>query len=361
WELDFYNNLTIILTGKDKIKKFYQGENKRMDEMKLHLDRVNQRVQELENMDFPDNKQRLADMIEDKKSLLLAGNGLDENITKLKDTVSKLTDELEKAEAASKQLKHEQDDLINKIQEQPINPNEVKEMNSEKVELLKEIEAIKPKKDQKFQLCKGVEQEYARIQEELDNLQYDLKNLYPIDEDCPKKIIEILEDVLVNKRIELDRLTDYKTELEEKRVETNDIQKDLEQQLKQLRDKLFRVGKIYFDKKETSEIEQRRCKKEMETLENDLAKLNLESENSLLISEQSLQRAKINLDRLNNRIEVERERINTEVYKFYMNASAMIEKLEDFLIEFIKHINFLKTLIKSKEQIELETFPILMN
>ncbi|KAG0442632.1 putative kinetochore protein NDC80 [Dictyocoela muelleri] len=314
---------------EDKIKKFYQGENKKMEEMKIHLDRINQRVQELESIDFPNNKQKLVEMEEDKKSILSAENGLDENISKLKEAVLRLTDEYEKAEMNNRELKEEQEELIYKIQEQPINPNEVKEMNSEKVELLKEIEAIKPKKEEKFQLCKKVEQEFARAHDELENLKYDLRNLYPIDEECPKKIIEILEDVLVNKKIELGKLADYKSELEEKRVQANEVQKDLEKQLKQVRDKLFRTGKIYFDKKELSEIEQRRCKKEMENLENDLSKLNLESENSLLISEQSLQRAKINLDRLNNRIEVEKERINTEIYKFFMNTSAMIEKIEE--------------------------------
>lgn len=325
-----------------KVTEIYTGMFREIDRKKDELARIEEMISEsrkiAESRGELDRKKR--ELTDDLNMLIASEKQLEGKKRKYLGTINKLSEDIIRIEEEIEGLKTQEDGLRAQITKQKINPEDVKEMNAEKIELFKELERMKPEKEGLMKEVGEQEREAQERVEEVEKLFFDLKGLRDeislrIVKDTKggvKVMNEVngevfdngISDVIMGLEEELNGKNDVlvaaemnRSMLEEAKGEKESVVGDLNSRLKYCSDKLVMAGKLYLEKKEISESEQRKSKTEMELLENELLKLNLESNTSLLMSEQKLQKAKIVLDRTLNSINYEREEINKMIFSFY--------------------------------------------
>lgn len=316
-------------------ESFDEIENLRteLEEIENKTKNVRVNFKEVEEM-----KNKKKEILDDMENLIQQRTQLDEKMKKYLASIDKTKAEIATLEEQAEELKKEHKNLKEQIEDQKINPEDVKVMNAEKIELYKELERIKPEKEELFKTLNKQEQGIWTKVDEFEKLNFDFKTLVKdvkikvIKDQNVAEDVEIegdidsiqlsLEDSIERKRDELFYLHELKNKLEEKKSENETVLSEYEEKLKYINDKLFRTGKLYIEKKEISEIEQRKSQKEMDKIENELLKLNLESNSSLLLSEQNLQRAKIMLDRVMSGINCEKEEIAKIISGFHQKIES---------------------------------------
>lgn len=343
FEEEFERNVTEIYTG------IFSEIDRRREE----LERVEQRICEVRRtFDGKTQAERKKKELTDDLNMLIASEKqLEGKKKKYAGTIGKLVEEIEKVEEEIEVLRGQEDELRGQITRQRINPEDVKGMNVEKMELFKELERIKPEKEGLMRAIGEQEKEVQERVEEVEKLFFDLRSLRDeislriakdgkgrtrvVNEVSGEEfesgvsaIIMRLEDELSGKSDVLVTGEMNKAMLEETKAEKEGIAEELGNRFKYCSDRLVTAGKLYLEKKEISENEQRKSKTEMEQLEGELLKLNLESNTSLLMSEQKLQRARILLDRTLNSISYEREEISKMVFSFYNAVGDIHESIQ---------------------------------
>ncbi|AFM99175.1 chromosome segregation protein [Encephalitozoon hellem ATCC 50504] len=325
-----------------KVTEIYTGMFREIDRKKDELSRIEEMIGEAKKVSESrgELERKKRELTDDLNMLIASEKQLEGKKRKYLGAINRLTEDIIKIEEEIEGLKVQEDGLRAQITRQKINPEDVREMNEEKMELFKELERMKPEKEGLMKEVGEQEREAQERVEELEKLFFDLKGLR--DEISLRIVRDVkggarvmnevsgemfesgISDVVMGLEEELNGKNDVlvaaemnKSMLEEGRSERESVSNDLNSRLKYCSDKLVMAGKLYLEKKEISESEQRKSKTEMEQLENELLKLNLESNTSLLMSEQKLQKAKIVLDRTLNSINYEREEINKMIFSFY--------------------------------------------
>ncbi|UYI26541.1 HEC/Ndc80p-like protein [Encephalitozoon cuniculi] len=327
-----------------RVTEIYTGIFKEIDRKKEELSRIEEMISEARKMsegrEELDRKKR--ELTDDLNMLIASEKQLEGKKRKYLGAISRLSEEIVKVEEEIESLRAQEDGLRAQITKQRINPEDVKEMNAEKIELFKELERMKPEKESLMKVVGEQEREAQERAEEVEKLFFDLKGLRDeislrivkdgkgvprVANEVSGEVFSGMSGVIVRLEEELNSKSDVlvtaemnKSILEEARGEKESITSELNSRLGYYSDKLVMAGKLYLEKKEISENEQRKSKTEMELLENELLKLNLESNTSLLMSEQKLQKARIVLDRTLNSINYEREEINKMIFGFYNAA-----------------------------------------
>jgi kinetochore protein NDC80 len=336
-----------------RVTDLYTDMFDEIDQKKEELSDIESRIAEVtktfgEKLSLDQRKKELAD---DLNMLIVTEKQLEGKKIKYATAIEKLGEEMLREEEEAEVLRRQQLDLRDQITKQKINPSDLKEMNAEKMELFKELERIKPEKEKLARIVNELEAKLQERIEELEKYFFDLKNLredlslklvrnelsleivndYKCSQTLERgmsEVIDVLEDELNTRREAIVIAEINRNMLEEACSEKENAYNELSNKLRYLNDKLMTTGKLYLEKKEISENEQRKSKAEMEMLENELLKLNLESNTSLLMSEQTLQKAKIMLDRTLNSTSCEREEINKMVFNFYNTVADLHEALQ---------------------------------
>lgn len=329
-----------------QVAALYKESFNEMDELRKELDAVESSVKSVQ-VDFDETESLRAkrkEIEDDMEGAEQQGVLLDEKAKKYMKSIESTKEEIFALEEQISELRAELKSLQEQIDEQKINPEDVKVMNAEKIELYKELERLKPEKEELFTALNKLEQELWTRVDEFEKLNFDLQTLMKSAKIRVIKDQNVVEDVEIEgdldelqqelagatetRRGEVLYLTELKSKLEEKRAENSSVLADYEEKIKHMNDKLFRTGKLYIEKKEVSEIEQRKSQKEMEKIEDELLKLSLESNSSLLLSEQNLQRAKIILDRTVSTICYEREEIGKLVSGFRQKLESLFRAVD---------------------------------
>lgn len=328
-----------------------------IDRKKEELEKMEGRIKEAKK--GVDGKAELdrkkAELGEDLNMLIASGKQVEGKKRKYMSTMERLEEDIYKVEKEIERLREQESELRSQITRQKINPEDIKGMNVEKMELFRELERMKPEKEGLMRAVGEYEKELQEMVEEVEKLFFDLKgvrdefSLRIVREgkegarggmkicndtngqvllDGMGGIIEALEEEARGKREVLVTAEINKSMLEEARAEKEGTCGEMNNKLKYCSDKLVTTGRLYLEKKEISENEQRKSKTEMELLESELLKLNLESNTSLLMSEQKLQKARIMLDRTLNSITYEREEISKMVFNFYNMVNGIYTAIQ---------------------------------
>lgn len=296
-------------------------------------------------------------IVEDLNSLILHERQLENKKNKYITVLEKLADEIKRYEESINELIIRKGELMDQINQQTINPEDVKGMNVEKVSLFKELERMKPEREVAVKNLLSVEngiservEENERIVNEMQGMQligFIEKELTEIKEinsrignlnelssgdvrELGTEIIKKLEKRTTQKREQLVGHEIHIATVEETIAEKASNLKDLEEQHGHLSEKLKTIGSIYLEKKEIADRTRQKGRNEMDKLDNDLLKLKLESDSLYLKSEKELSEAKIKLDILQSAIERERE----EISKVMWNLNVTVEQQMGLLSQF---------------------------
>ena len=358
-----------------KIKEMSENNSeirKRFSEIEIELENINTHS----NLDLSNKR---SDLIGTLESTISQKELLIEKIKKYKQNIQNLESKVLETNNNLKDLSEDKENLLLIIKNQKMSPEDVKEMNSDKVELYKELERIRPQNESLITKISENERKLTKLLDHFELLENDFKrmlcksfvknenngddknnyinnnyqthsnNFFRLKRDLnvPEEaeiegsiedVEKIMNDAIENKREEFNFITDLQNKLLEKsevlKVELN----ELDLRIKHLNEKMHKTGKLYIDKKEISDVELRKSRNEMERIETELLSLKTESSNGLLQSEQNLQRAKIVLDRIISMINYEKDEINKIVGVFYGKIMKRIEQNE-FYIEEIKKIS----------------------
>ncbi|ADM12402.1 chromosome segregation protein [Encephalitozoon intestinalis ATCC 50506] len=325
-----------------KVTEIYTGIFKEIDRKKEELSRIEEMIGKSRRMSesLGELERKKRELTDDLNMLIASEKQLEGKKKKYLGAIERLCEDIARVEEEIESQRVQEEGLRVQITKQKINPEDVREMNTEKMELFKELERMKPEKEGLMREVGEQEREAQEKVEEVEKLFFDLKGLRDeislrivkdtkggvqvVNEVSNEVFDNGIASVIVRLEEELNGRSDVlvagemnKGMLEEARAEKEGMSSELSNRLKYCSDKLLMAGKLYLEKKEISENEQRKSKTEMELLENELLKLNLESNTSLLMSEQKLQKAKILLDRTLNTINYEREEISKMVFNFY--------------------------------------------
>ncbi|KAL7346842.1 HEC/Ndc80p-like protein [Encephalitozoon intestinalis] len=325
-----------------KVTEIYTGIFKEIDRKKEELSRIEEMIGKSRRMSesLGELERKKRELTDDLNMLIASEKQLEGKKKKYLGAIERLCEDIARVEEEIESQRVQEEGLRVQITKQKINPEDVREMNTEKMELFKELERMKPEKEGLMREVGEQEREAQEKVEEVEKLFFDLKGLQDeislrivkdtkggvqvVNEVSNEVFDNGIASVIVRLEEELNGRSDVlvagemnKGMLEEARAEKEGMSSELSNRLKYCSDKLLMAGKLYLEKKEISENEQRKSKTEMELLENELLKLNLESNTSLLMSEQKLQKAKILLDRTLNTINYEREEISKMVFNFY--------------------------------------------
>ncbi|KAK6090621.1 hypothetical protein P3W45_000344 [Vairimorpha bombi] len=335
---------------ENKAQSLYSDMFKEIDERKGYLSKLDEEISEIKAgfNGLDDLEQKKNDLVEDLNSLISSQKQLENKKIKYANNIKKTLEEIEVIENEVNLYREQQEELQSKIDKQKLNPADVKIMNKEKVDLYKELEKITPEKERFMVKNKDLEKKLSEVIEETEKLIYDLNN---IRGDISIKILKDQNDKKVfNKDLEevrriLESEHNQKIQhLEELKInrdtilnikeEKEAILKDIENRIEDNQNKLLSTGEIYLKKKKASEEEQKKNKYQMDGLERELLQLNLESNSSLINSEQGLHKAKINLDMITNKCKHEKELIKNLVYNFQSNMEnykASMKRINDKL------------------------------
>ncbi|KAM0681561.1 kinetochore-associated Ndc80 complex subunit ndc80 [Glugoides intestinalis] len=346
----------------DGYSKFMEGEDdeelekqfmNRIDAMHINEKTVieNQKkeveltLEELENIkskfdDLSKLENRKKKVTDDINALIINDKQLEVKKNKYVASIEKVVDEITAIETQIDFLIKVKNDLTVQINSQTINPQDIKEMNIEKVELFKELEKLKPERETLTKALKSIESNVLEKTEENEKLLIEINSLrkgFNITKDSFKyTLIVDLENELVTKK---ESCVNYEIALSsfEDKLKDKEAQfKDLEEQYSHMNTKLQTVGSIYLEKKEISERAQQKNRNEIDRLENELLKLKLESDSIYLKSEKDYSEAKIKLDVLNSLISKEREEISRMVWDFYNSIESVTKSIDQLEKEFRK-------------------------
>lgn len=274
---------------------------------------------------------------EDLNTLILHERQLETKKLKYISSLEAMIEEIKEAESNLKKLIKIKGELTEKISEQKINPEDIKGMNVEKMELLRELEKLKPEKELLMKRLQSIENKISEQNEENENCLIEVRSISNGITGVSRELVSELEDALAAKK---EGLVNYEisiSTLEEKISEKTAIFKDLEDQWAQRNAKLQTIGAIYLEKKELSDHSQQKSRNEVDKLDNDLLKLKLENDSAFLKSEKDFSEAKIQLDILKSNISNEKEEIRKAIWEFYNTAGFLIKSL-DYIESDIKRI-----------------------
>ncbi|ELA47881.1 hypothetical protein VCUG_00601 [Vavraia culicis subsp. floridensis] len=268
-------------------------------------------------------KRKIEELEDDRKSIMDGFKQLEVKKEKYQKITEKYAEEIKDLNDGMDALQSERNKLKECIGKQRINVDSYKEMNGRKNELLKQLERIKPEKEKCFVMLSEKEKELSVLREEMEKYVHDFKCVSGLS--ASHDVNDTLEDAInvLNERIVV--LEEKKLSLEEKRNELANHASYLEENIKHLNGRLLSIGKLYLEKKEMSDLDEHRGRKEMDKLDNELMNLTIESNNSILLSEQALQRAKIQMDRIVGEIRNEQDEVSKEIVKFYGMMSNDLE------------------------------------
>ncbi|TBU00369.1 Ndc80-like chromosome segregation protein [Hamiltosporidium tvaerminnensis] len=376
-----------------KINNMYIDSFNEIEEKRSILKEIENKIENFndKNEEKLSLENRKNGLLKDMNDLNSAKKLLDEKQKKYENYVNKLTEELNEFENEANQAKIEIEDLKNIISTQKINPCDVRVMNTEKEILIKELENLKPEKERLLKMVGEFENIYVSKVDEGEKLLFDLKgirnqplpfliskekereekmdlkfnsceqknDLFVEKGNSPQKSVEnskyldfdfrICEEYkiigntdeyvdTIDKEVikERDEFTKYEIsnkELLERKSNDESACKEMERNIKIMEEKLYSVGKIYLEKKELSDKEQQKSRKELEKIESDLLRLQLDSNNSLLISEQTLQRAKINVDRIIQTSKSEKDEVEKLLANFNENLQSYYKIIRSYMKE----------------------------
>lgn len=319
-----------------KVQNLYKNVFKNIDNKKEELNKLEGEISDLKlgfgNIENLEQKKN--DLLEDLNSFFSSQKQLENKKIKYSSVIKKTIEEIEILEGEVDELRKQHEEIKNIIDQQKVNPEDVKTMNKEKVKLYKELEKITPEKEKLMIENKELEKTFSEVIEEIERLMFDFNSLREdlnfkftknfdkkffnrdIDEtrryleNEHNKAIQRLEELKINK----DTILNIK---EEKEL----MLKDIESKIEYNQSKLLSTGEVYLKKKKTSEEEQKKNKCQMEGLERELLQLNLESNSALIQSEQSLHKAKISLDIISNKCKQEKDAIKNLVFSFQNNMT----------------------------------------
>lgn len=322
---------------KQFLNRITQMHSKDTEEIENRKREVELLTGELENLkskfdDLSKLEAKKKKINDDLNALISNDKQLEVKKAKYIASIEKIVEEISTIEAEIEELLAVKNDLVIQINSQTINPQDIREMNVEKVELFRELEKLKPERES---LTRTLKQAETRVLEKVDENEKliseigALRNGLSIDKDDFKyKDIVDLENELSKVR---ESIVNYElafSTLEEKLKEKDACFRDLEEQYSHLNTKLQTIGSIYLEKKEISERTQQKNRNEVDKLENELLKLKLESDSIYLKSEKDYSEAKIKVDILNSFISKEREEMLRMVWEFYNNTESVNKSME---------------------------------
>ncbi|KAF7682597.1 putative kinetochore protein NDC80 [Astathelohania contejeani] len=356
----------------EQVGSMYGEAFKEIDQKREYLKQLDNEINRINNemVNLKDYDTKKDEINEDMKRLAQSDIQLEEKKKKYMAIISKYENEISAMEVELEELRKEQANLKKEISEQTINPEDVKVMNAKKIELFKELEKIKPEKEELIKIITKLDAENHEKIEEAEKILSDIKNMITDlkeesssnlkSESIPIRIIKEknsyfkenyriagdisnyvrqLDEELNRLKEKLSTLEDQKATSDEKANENKLTLNELMENLKYVNNKLYNTGKLYLEKKEVSDIEQRKSKREMEKLENDLLNLKLQSNNSLLLSEQALQKAKIALDKTLYQIAYEKKEINNIIFNFYNSVTNLSKSIQIQVKELCKFLD----------------------
>lgn len=315
-------------------KEAEEIENRRRETelLRNELENLNSKFDDLARLEARKKK-----VNEDLNALIANDRQLEAKKSKYVSSIEKLMEEVAALEHQIDDLIKTKNDLVAQINSQTINPQDIKEMNVEKVELFKELERLKPEREALTKALKAMENKVCEKVDDVEKLLSELTS--------QRKGLSIEKDVLELKSIDHAIAADLESQLSsaresivnyemtasvlDERISDKESQfRDLEEQYNHLSAKLQTIGSIYLEKKEISERSQQKNRSEMDRLEHELLRLKLESDSIYLKSEKDYSEAKIKLDILNSHIAREREEINRLVWDFYNSADTVLKSME---------------------------------
>lgn len=270
-----------------------------------------------------------------------------EKIKKTKKSEEKYKEENNELEIEIENIQKQINSVNEEIKKQKINPEDIKRMNDEKVEMYNSLESMRPEKEKLMKEVNEYEKIIKEKNEEIERLLIDLDNIkyhnekqprvkYFVDKNYAKlsdnfyKNAENIETMKPKINQEILDLENDKINLNLKIMEQQTTLLELNDQNKHLDGRLISVGKLYLEKKEIGAIEKRKNLDELNKVEGELMKLNLETNHALLLSEQRLEQAMIKKERFLNSLKREKEEIESCI--------SMLEKLFEEKFEEVNEI-----------------------
>lgn len=307
-----------------------ENRRKEVDVMKSELENLNSKFEDLARLE--DKKRKIN---EDLNALIGNDRQLEAKKVKYVSTIEKLMEDVSTLESQIDDLIKTKNDLVVQINAQTINPQDIKEMNVEKIELFRELERLKPERESLARSLKGLENKIGEKMDEMEKLVSELNSQRSLDlEDVLElktidhAVIAALESQVTSARESIVGYEMASSALDERIFDKESQFRDLEEQYSHLGAKLQTIGSIYLEKKEISERSQQKNRSEMDRLEHELLRLKLESDSIYLKSEKDYSEAKIKLDILNSHIAREREEVSRLVWDFHNNADSVLKSME---------------------------------
>lgn len=304
-----------------------ENQKKEIDLLRSELENLRSKMEDLSKLE--DKKKKIND---DLNALIINDKQLEIKKSKYVSSIEKIVDEIASIEVQIDELIKTKNELIVQINSQTINPQDIKEMNVEKIELFKELERLKPERENLSKLLKQIECKVIEKNDENERLIIEInsqRNGLNVEKDGFKySLITDLENELSSKKENTVNYEVLLSTLEEKIKEKEVQYKDLEDQYSHMNTKLQTIGSIYLEKKEIFERSQQKNRNEIDRLENELLKLKLESDSIYLKSEKDYSESKIKLDILNSFISKEKEEIARMIWDFHNSVDSVVKSID---------------------------------
>lgn len=337
-EAQFMNKVAIMHAKEDEE---IENRKKEVELMRIELINLKGKFEDLSKLEI--KKQKIN---EDLHMLIMNEKQLEIKKAKYMASIEKLVNDISVIETQIDNLVISKNELVNQINAQTINPEDIREMNIEKMELFKELERLKPERENITKFMKNSENQITERMDNIEKLVSEIKskkNLLDIESEAfnlksiDNLIISELENELAVKKENIVNYEFSQSSFNERILDKSSQFKDLEEQYNHLNSKLQTIGSIYLEKKEIFERSHQKNRNEMDRLENELLKLKLESDSLYLRSEKDYSEAKIKLDILMSNISREKEEINRMIWNFYNLAESILKNI-NYLEKDIKNI-----------------------
>jgi kinetochore protein NDC80 len=340
FEIDFINR---IASMHGKASEENEIRRKEVELMNNELENLKSKFEDLNKLE---NKKKKIN--EDLNTLIMHEKQLEIKKEKYAASTQKLKGEVDILQREILSLLEVKKDLEQQIDAQTINPEDIREMNVEKVELFNELERIKPERERLTRVLKDLEnnvnekmEENERIMAELNSCRKEFNlgsDVYEMKGHVQSYIVQ-LENELNSRKEELINYELNISALEDKAQDKAQAFKDQEDQYNNYSSKLQMIGAIYLEKKEISERSQQKNRSEMDKLDNELLKLKLESDSAYLKSEKDISESKIRLDILKSQIATEKEEISKIIWDFNNHMNSCLKNIETQESELVKIVN----------------------
>ncbi|KAL6122871.1 hypothetical protein NUSPORA_00132 [Nucleospora cyclopteri] len=315
----------------ESIKDIYAKENEKIEEIKNEVELLESEYQSLKETfeDVDKLDQKIKKQNEEMNNLILQDKQVEIKRNKYIINIENMIEKIKEIQDKVDSLVDEKNSLKELIAIQDINMEDIHELNDEKTQLLKELEAIKPIRENKVKEATKLENEILSIKDECEKILNEVCTLKRVEKDELSLNYEEQENILFGLKENLVKEEINVKNLEEKLAELKVVENDLESQFMRYENRLNSINAVYLENKELFDKSYQTSIYEMDRQESDLLRLKVTTDSIIENCEKELTDAKIEYELMQTKFSKDNDSIQKTAWDLFNFMEAAKKNLNE--------------------------------